>query len=135
VDNFSVLIAVIGAVAAFALLAYFLRYQLRMQRVTEALVDAEEALDRGEVELVVVAKDARAAADLPAVAAAVQSDHGLVFGTKAELGTALGRPETGVVAILDQGISASLKRATALLELPSPRPRGAKKTELVTETG
>ena len=49
-DNLGVLLAVIGAIAALALLLYFLGYQLRLQRVTEALVDAEEALDRGEVE-------------------------------------------------------------------------------------
>ena len=49
-DNLGVLLAVIGAVAALALLVYFLGYQLRLQRVTETLVDAEEALDRGEVE-------------------------------------------------------------------------------------
>ena len=48
-DNFGVLVAVIGAVAALALLVYFLGYQLRLQRVTEALLDAEEALDRGDV--------------------------------------------------------------------------------------
>jgi len=50
VDNLGVLLAVIGAVAALALLVYFLGYQLRLGRVTETLIDAEEALDRGEVE-------------------------------------------------------------------------------------
>jgi tetratricopeptide (TPR) repeat protein len=49
VDNPGVLIAVIGAIAALALLAYFVRYQWRMSGVTETLVDAEEALDRGDV--------------------------------------------------------------------------------------
>ena len=49
-DNLGVLLAVIGAVIVLALLVYFLRYQLRIQGVTETLVDAEEALDRGEVE-------------------------------------------------------------------------------------
>jgi tetratricopeptide (TPR) repeat protein len=50
VDNLGVLLAVIGAVAALALLVYFLGYQLRLGRVTETLIDAEEALDRGDVE-------------------------------------------------------------------------------------
>ncbi len=44
------LIAVIAGLAALALLAYFVWYQWRLQGVTEALVEAEEALDDGEVE-------------------------------------------------------------------------------------
>jgi predicted RNA-binding protein YlxR (DUF448 family)/ribosomal protein L30E len=105
------------------------------RKVAAGATAVKEALDRGDVDLVVVATDARAAADLHAVAAAVQSDHGSVFGTKAELGTALGRPETGVIAILDQGIGASLRRAAALSELPSPRTARGSKDALVTETG
>jgi tetratricopeptide (TPR) repeat protein len=50
VDNLGVLLALTLAVAAFALVAWFLRYRLRLSGVTEALIDAEDALDRGEVE-------------------------------------------------------------------------------------
>ncbi len=46
-----VLVALILAVAALALVAWFARYQLRLRAVTETLIDAEDALDRGEVEL------------------------------------------------------------------------------------
>ena len=49
-DDLGVLIAVIVAILAFAFLAWFVRYQLALGRVTEILIDAEEALDRGEVE-------------------------------------------------------------------------------------
>jgi tetratricopeptide (TPR) repeat protein len=38
------------AVLAVAFVVWFVRYQLRMRAVTETLIDAEEALDRGEVE-------------------------------------------------------------------------------------
>jgi uncharacterized protein len=107
----------------------------RAKKAAAGATAVKEVLASGEAELVVVATDARAAADLPTIAAAVQSAHGLVFGTKAELGTALGRPDTGVVAILDQGIGASLRRAVALSELPSPREARGSKDAFVTETG
>jgi predicted RNA-binding protein YlxR (DUF448 family) len=97
---------------------------------------ASEALARGEVALVVVASDARAAAELAPIAAAVARGQGIVVGTKAELGIALGRPDTGVVAILDAGIGASLRQAAALSELPSiARPAHQSKEAFVTETG
>jgi hypothetical protein len=50
VDNLSVLLPLTLAVAAVLFVAWFVRYQLRLRAVTEALVDAEDALDRGEVE-------------------------------------------------------------------------------------
>lgn len=49
-DNITVLIAVIAGLGALAGLGWFVRYQLGLRSVTETLVDAEEALDRGEVE-------------------------------------------------------------------------------------
>ena len=97
---------------------------------------ATDALARGEGRLVVVAEDARASAELAPVAAAIARGEGLVVGTKATLGGALGRAETGVVVILDDGIGASLREAAALSTLTLPRAtRGPKKTEFVTETG
>ena len=50
VDDVAVLIAVIGAALALGFLVWFIRYQLALGRVTETLIDAEEALDRGDVE-------------------------------------------------------------------------------------
>lgn len=49
-DNPPVLIAVIAAVLLLAGLGWFGRYQLRLRGVTDALVEAEEALDAGDVE-------------------------------------------------------------------------------------
>ena len=49
-DNPGVLIVVIAALLALALIAYFALAQMRLRRVSETLIDAEEALDRGEVE-------------------------------------------------------------------------------------
>jgi predicted RNA-binding protein YlxR (DUF448 family) len=108
----------------------------RARKAAAGATAAAEALERGLARLVVVAEDARAAAELPSVLAAVARGDGLVIGTKAQVGAALGRPETGVVAIMDEGIGASLRRAVALSALTLPRPaRGAKKSDLVTETG
>ena len=49
-DNPGVLIAFVAALAALGLLAWFVLSQMRFRRVSETLIDAEEALDRGEVE-------------------------------------------------------------------------------------
>ena len=49
-ENPGVLISVIAALLALALIAWFARNQMRLGRVSETLIDAEEALDRGEVE-------------------------------------------------------------------------------------
>jgi tetratricopeptide (TPR) repeat protein len=51
VDNPGVLIAFVAGLIALAGLAWFARQQVRFRRVTETLIEAEEALDRGEVEL------------------------------------------------------------------------------------
>ena len=47
-DNLAVLIAVAGLLVLLGL-AWFVRYQMGLRRVTDALVEAEEALDSGEV--------------------------------------------------------------------------------------
>jgi tetratricopeptide (TPR) repeat protein len=51
VENVGVLLASIFAVALLVALGWFLRYQQRLSAVTETLIDAEEALDRGEIEV------------------------------------------------------------------------------------
>jgi tetratricopeptide (TPR) repeat protein len=50
VDNFGVLILLTGAVAALFLIGWFVRYQLKLRDVSDMLLLAEEALDRGDVE-------------------------------------------------------------------------------------
>ena len=49
-DNLPLLAALALAVVGLALLVWFLLYQRRLSAVTELLIDAEDALDRGEVE-------------------------------------------------------------------------------------
>jgi len=50
VEDLGVPLSVVIAAAALFFLLWFLLYQVRLGRVTETLIDAEEALDRGEVE-------------------------------------------------------------------------------------
>ena len=50
-DNPGVLILFVAALVALALLAWFARNQMRFSGVSQTLIEAEEALDRGEVEL------------------------------------------------------------------------------------
>ena len=50
VDNLDVLVPFAVAALAAAIVVWFVRAQLQMRAVTETLIDAEEALDRGEVE-------------------------------------------------------------------------------------
>ena len=49
-DNPGLLLSLAFAGAALAFVVWFVRYQLRLRAVTETLIDAEEALDKGEVE-------------------------------------------------------------------------------------
>jgi hypothetical protein len=50
VENLLVPLAVIAAGCAAVIVGWFVRYQLRLGDVTEAMLDAEEALDAGDVE-------------------------------------------------------------------------------------
>jgi len=70
--------------------------------------EAMEALQRSRACLVIVATDARAAAESQEVQAAVKAGMARAWGTKAELGRATKRHETGVVAVLDPGLGRSL---------------------------
>jgi uncharacterized protein len=83
----------------------------------------EQALKRELSVLVLVAADARAARDSAWLEPAVRRGQAAVFGTKAELGAALGREEVGVVAVLDPGLARSLSVALVLRALPEPRRR------------
>jgi hypothetical protein len=69
------------------------------------------------VSLVLVAGDARAAAETPWVEALVKSGKARGFGSKELLGRVIGRPETGVIAILDEGISTALLHTLVVAEL------------------
>ena len=69
-----------------------------------------------------VAADARAAAERW-LESSVRSGRAAAWGTKAELGAALGREEVGAVAVLDLGLAQALKGAFAVRALPVARGR------------
>ena len=73
----------------------------------------QEAAQRGEVSLMVVAGDAAAAAHLGEVLKAQEEGRAIVWTDKATLGAIFGRGEVGVVAVTDDGIASALRRATA----------------------
>jgi len=70
--------------------------------------------------LVVVAADARAAAETPGLDGAIAAGLARVWGTKADLGRAVGREEVGVVAVLDAGLGRALSTALELAQMPAP---------------
>ena len=49
-ENWGLVLAVIVGLVALTVIFWFARMQMRIGRVSETLIDAEEALDRGEVE-------------------------------------------------------------------------------------
>jgi predicted RNA-binding protein YlxR (DUF448 family)/ribosomal protein L30E len=75
-----------------------------------------ESVDQQQARLVLVAKDAAAAAKLPAVQIAFGAGQAVAWGTKAQFGAALGRREVGVMAVLDDGIAEALQHAIGLAE-------------------
>jgi len=89
----------------------------RARKAAAGSTAVRDAFTAGLVKLVLVAGDARAAAETPWVEALVKSGKARGFGSKELLGRAIGRPETGVIAILDDGISTALMLALDVAEL------------------
>lgn len=73
-----------------------------------------EAWYRERAQLVLVAQDARAAANAGFVRDAVAANAARVWGTKDELGRLFGRPEIGVLGIVDRGLASRLFGAIAM---------------------
>jgi ribosomal protein L7Ae-like RNA K-turn-binding protein len=91
----------------------------RARKAAAGSTAVRDAFTAGRVSLVLVAGDARAAAETPWVEALVKSGKARGFGSKELLGRVIGRPETGVIAILDQGISTALLHTLVVAELGS----------------
>lgn len=72
---------------------------LRSRRAVFGGDAVTEGLASGEVALVVVARDAAAAAGLPAVSEAVAKGRAVAWGTKARLGSLAGRADVAVLGI------------------------------------
>jgi predicted RNA-binding protein YlxR (DUF448 family) len=81
-----------------------------------------EGWQRGEVYLILVARDAQAAAKSTAVAGAVAQGKACAWGTKHELGRLFGRSEIGVLGLCDRGLAKSLFGAIAMALLVQEEP-------------
>jgi ribosomal protein L7Ae-like RNA K-turn-binding protein len=88
----------------------------RARKAAAGSTAVRDAFTAGQVKLVLVAGDARAAAETPWVEALVKSGRARGFGSKELLGRVIGRPETGVIAILDDGISTALLHTLVVAE-------------------
>jgi predicted RNA-binding protein YlxR (DUF448 family) len=90
----------------------------------------EEAERDGRVELLIVARDARATAELSAVTRLAGRGRVCLFKTKAELGAAFGRDELGLVALFSPDLSREVSRMVSVSELEEPG-----RAHRVTEVG
>lgn len=96
----------------------------RRQRMLALGSDAtEDALAKGLACAVLVAQDARAAAETPGVRRAVVEGLACAWGTKERIGQVVGRPEVGVLAILEDRLATALFDAIALAHLQGPPPK------------
>jgi ribosomal protein L7Ae-like RNA K-turn-binding protein len=78
----------------------------------------------GRVQLVLIARDARAAAQLSFVEDATRAGKVQVWATKAELGALFGRAEIGVLGVRDRGLAQRLFGAIAMALLVRQAPDG-----------
>jgi len=70
-----------------------------------------EALRDGKCELVIVARDAAAAAELPEVQKAVAAGKAIAWGDKARLGGLLGKDEVAVCGVVHAGVAEAITSA------------------------
>lgn len=82
--------------------------------------EVTEALAAGRALRVVVARDARAAAELGSVRKAIADGLAVAFGDKELLGQLTRRSETGVVAVVDRGLCDALTRVFDMMSIPEP---------------
>jgi len=107
----------------------------RARKAAAGSTAVRDAHAAGLVKLVLVACDARAAAETPWVDALVKSGKARAFGSKELLGRVIGRPETGVIAILDDGITTALVHTLDVAELGPVSAPQLSAAGLVSEVG
>ena len=107
----------------------------RARKAAAGSTAVRDAFTAGLVKLVLVACDARAAAETPWVDALVTSGKARAFGSKELLGRVIGRPETGVIAILDDGITTALVHTLDVAELRPVSAPELSAASLVSEVG
>lgn len=81
-----------------------------------------EAWRRGEIELLIVARDALAGAKLPFVEEAVTGKKAVCWSNKEELGRLFGRQEVALVSLRDRGLARDLFGAIAMALLVQDTP-------------
>ncbi len=104
-------------------------------RLAAGSTAVRDALEKGTARLVVVATDARAAAETSWVERAVAEGRAVAWSTKARLGELLNRPDTGVLAVLDSGIATTLSQTIAMIHMPEPEVRKVRRTDASREDG
>ena len=107
----------------------------RARKAAAGSTAVRDAFTAGQVKLVLVATDARAAAETPWVDALVKSGKARAFGSKELLGRVIGRPDTGVIAILDDGITTALVHTLDVAELGPVSAPQLSAASLVSEVG
>ncbi len=105
----------------------------RQRRLELGSVAVEEALERGEARVVVVATDARAAADTTGVRRAVLSGKACAWGNKERLGRICGRSEVGVLAVTEERLATALFGAIALSHLQGALGASGEQVDVLTE--
>jgi predicted RNA-binding protein YlxR (DUF448 family)/ribosomal protein L7Ae-like RNA K-turn-binding protein len=73
-----------------------------------------EALDQGRASLVLVARDAAAAAKLSPIERAIASGKAIAWSTKKRLGSLMGRDEVAVIAVLQAGVAGAVSHTYQL---------------------
>lgn len=92
----------------------------RARRTALGTTALEEAERDGRVELLVLASDAKASADLSAVQRLAARGRVRIFMTKSELGAAMGRDELALVGLLSADLSQEVSRMISVAELEEP---------------
>lgn len=93
---------------------------LRARKLEVGTSAVREACVTGTALGILVATDARAAADSPWVQQAIASGRALAWGTKDSLGSITRRDEVAVVAVTDAGFCEALSIAVRLSQYPLP---------------
>lgn len=102
----------------------------RAKRVAIGTAALEDAERDGRVELLVLASDAKASADLSAVRRLGARGRVRLFSTKAELGAAFKRDELALIGLVSTDLSREVSRMISVSELEEPG-----RAHRVTEVG
>ncbi len=107
-----------------------LRAAERARRTAVGTAALEDAERDGSVELLVLARDAKASAELSAVRRLAERGRVRFFKTKAELGAVFGRDELALVGLLSPDLAKEVSRMISVSELDEPG-----RAHSVTEVG